>query len=132
MDARGANTGAGNAMGTMVYMAPEQLQARVVSPAADVYALGVMLAELLLGRTPYDLANVAVLLQQKISQLEGIDVDLVPASERTRALLRAFTRADPARRPSGPEARSHAGQRARVHDAHPSACAAPRWGSRLD
>jgi eukaryotic-like serine/threonine-protein kinase len=39
---------------TPQYAAPEQLEGRVVGVAADVYALGVMLFELIAGRRPYE------------------------------------------------------------------------------
>jgi len=37
------------------YTSPEQLTGADVTPASDVYALGILLFELLVGRTPYDL-----------------------------------------------------------------------------
>jgi serine/threonine protein kinase len=46
-------TGAGMAIGTLPYMAPEQLAAEATTPASDVYALGVVLYEMLAGRRPY-------------------------------------------------------------------------------
>jgi len=46
-------TGAGMAIGTLPYMAPEQLAAEPTTPASDVYALGVVLYEMLAGRRPY-------------------------------------------------------------------------------
>jgi hypothetical protein len=45
-------TSVGGVLGTRRYMAPEQERAEEVGPPADVYALGVVLAELALGRWP--------------------------------------------------------------------------------
>jgi serine/threonine protein kinase len=49
---RGPQTETGGGVGTPGYMAPEQARGEEVGEAADVYALGVLLAELTLGERP--------------------------------------------------------------------------------
>jgi hypothetical protein len=44
----------GKAMGTPVYMAPEQALDRAIGPQTDLYALGVIVYELLSGRPPFE------------------------------------------------------------------------------
>ncbi len=88
--------------GTMVYMAPEQLQGKPPGEAADVFALAVMFYEMLSGRRPFhgdstpDL--MAAILRDEPPSLAGIRPEL------PRHLLRILGRCldkDPGRRPSG-------------------------------
>ena len=47
-------TETGSIMGTAQYLSPEQAQGHAVSAASDLYAIGIVLYELLTGRVPFD------------------------------------------------------------------------------
>jgi eukaryotic-like serine/threonine-protein kinase len=53
-DVTAALTGVGQFVGTPKYMAPELVVGEPVTPAADLYALGVVLFEMLTGHPPYE------------------------------------------------------------------------------
>ncbi|MDB4965546.1 MAG: serine/threonine protein kinase [Myxococcales bacterium] len=53
-------------LGTMPYMAPELLRGTSPSPSFDLYALGVVLFQMVTGRTPYQGTTPAVYIQQHL------------------------------------------------------------------
>lgn len=91
-------------VGTPAYMAPEQGLRPEVSPAADVYALGLTLWECLSGEVPLkgDTALDTLMRRQKLTPrpLRGSVPGCPPWLDR---LLRQMLDPDPARRPTAPE-----------------------------
>lgn len=63
-----ALTRAGSIFGTPEYMAPEQALGETVDRRADLYALGVMLYEMLSGRLPFEAGDMVSLLARQIAE----------------------------------------------------------------
>jgi serine/threonine protein kinase len=59
----------GRVMGSVAYMAPEQIRGELVDARADLYALGCMLYECLTGRTPFAGGSAQAVLYQHLSEL---------------------------------------------------------------
>ncbi|MCG7525772.1 serine/threonine protein kinase, partial [Streptomyces sp. OfavH-34-F] len=94
-------TSSGTTVGTARYMAPEQFRAGLVTPAADLYALGCVLYEMLTGVPPFTGDSAYVLMDR---HLHGVPAPLrlvrpdVPA-ELARLADRLLAK-DPADRPA--------------------------------
>jgi serine/threonine protein kinase len=67
-------------MGSPKYMAPEQIRGDRCTPATDVYALGVMLFEMLAGKVPFERTNSANLLLAHVN-------DAVPTMHQVNPLI---------------------------------------------
>ena len=89
-------TNQGDVMGTLRYMAPEQLADGSPGPSIDIFALGAVLYEMLVGRPAFDAPTPVALLRQH-EQPPAPAPDVSPA---LMALCLACLRRDPARRPA--------------------------------
>ncbi len=100
----GGQTGTGIVPGSPVYMAPEQLAGAAATARSDLYALGVMLYQLLTGRLPHDGASMGELLRRVADDpapdLLQLRPDLPPA---LAALLARLMVRRPSERPADAE-----------------------------
>jgi eukaryotic-like serine/threonine-protein kinase len=62
-------TETGSIMGTAQYLSPEQAQGHAVSAASDLYAVGIILYELLTGRVPFDGESAVTIALKQVSEL---------------------------------------------------------------
>jgi serine/threonine-protein kinase len=80
-------TRSGLIMGTPAYMAPEQAEGTEVSEKTDIYALGIVLYEMLSGTVPFKASTPAAVLVKQIQEapvpLRKLRRDLPAALERT-------------------------------------------------
>jgi hypothetical protein len=98
------HTDTGAAVGSVGYMAPEQIEGRTVETSADVWALGVMLYESIAGKRPFQRARpaeeAAAMLLGQLPRLTAADrrCDEPLADLAARCLA-----SDPAKRPTAAE-----------------------------
>jgi serine/threonine-protein kinase len=96
----GRLTETGTLLGTPVYMAPEQARGERVDPRVDLFALGVMMFEILAGTAPFDGSALEIV-------VANMEQDLPPIAARAphaqvepviELFLRKLAARDPARR----------------------------------
>jgi eukaryotic-like serine/threonine-protein kinase len=69
---RGEDMDRGKALGTPLYMAPEQAAAKVVDSRADIYSVGVILFEMAAGNLPIYAESIEKLRQRKLTEPLGL------------------------------------------------------------
>jgi eukaryotic-like serine/threonine-protein kinase len=96
-------TGAGVVLGTLPYMAPEQLRGEAVRPAWDMWALAVIAFEVLTGAHPFAVGGDA---RTGVDSMLGgrlaACAPLVDAPPRCRDFFMRALALDPAARPDSP------------------------------
>jgi serine/threonine protein kinase/tetratricopeptide (TPR) repeat protein len=99
--AAGRITQAGMILGSVPYMAPEQLMGETCDARADIYALGVMLFEMLTGRRPFvhdrPEALMFAIISSAAQSVKTLRPDIPDALDR---LVAECLRKDPALRPA--------------------------------
>ncbi|HUI55812.1 MAG TPA: serine/threonine-protein kinase [Bryobacteraceae bacterium] len=98
LDPRSQLTRAGMSFGTPLYMSPEQVLGEPQTVATDVYALGLLLYEMLVGKALRQTTDTAVLFQSILR--EGAPAGDWPMPAYLAELVRACVQRDPSRRPS--------------------------------
>ncbi|HXZ05774.1 MAG TPA: protein kinase [Ktedonobacteraceae bacterium] len=88
-------TTTGMTLGTVQYYAPEQAQGEIVSPAADVYALGIVMYEMVTGHPPFDGDSPVAVAMQHIQDVptppSQVNPNISPALEEI--ILRCLEKA---------------------------------------
>lgn len=100
----GSLTAVGTVLGTPAYMAPEILTGDQSQPATDIFALGVILYELLCGRRPFEGASLAAVLLSILQDAPDPPSRLNPVVPRELdAIVLQALQKDPVRRPAADE-----------------------------
>jgi hypothetical protein len=118
-------TAQGDVPGTLAYISPERLHGRPATPAADIWAVGVLLWEALAGRHPF-LTGSPVEMARKIEA--GAPPIRQPRPDLPDRLVKLVARAlapDPGRRPSA--ARLAAGLRTSLEKPKPRHATRPSY-----
>jgi tetratricopeptide (TPR) repeat protein len=92
-------TESGNLVGTLAYMAPEQLTHGELTPATDIYALGLVMYEMLTGRKPFRGATPLDSALKRLTEEPPPPDQLVPGLDpRWRTVILRCLEREPAKR----------------------------------
>lgn len=108
-----ALTHTGSAVGTPGYLAPEVVRGGAPSPAADIFAVGAMLAYAATGRPPFGVGDPHAIMFRSVenpADTDGVEPALA-------ALIAEYTAKDPAARPAAADLLAAVAGRATADDA---------------
>jgi len=98
MASGGTLTGVGDAIGTPGYMSPEQIQGEEIDSRSDIYALGIVVFEMLTGQNPFKADTPAMSIVKQMTEslppIGQINPDLPPAVETAVRQATAKERAE--------------------------------------
>ena len=94
-ETRGAITAAGQIVGTLQYMAPEQLQGQEADHRSDLFSFGCVLYELLTGRRAFDASDPASVIAAVLTRDAPSVADVAPPLDR---IVRRALAKDPEQR----------------------------------
>jgi len=94
-----SKTAPGIVMGSLLYIAPEQVQGKPASPLSDIYSLGIVIYELLTGEHPFSgsakASQIAKILSEPIPKMRDLQRDLPEALD---AVIQQVTSKEPEKR----------------------------------
>lgn len=94
-------TASGRTVGTILYMSPEQIRGEAVTTKVDLYGLGCVIFEMLVGNPPYMGNNAGEILQQHLkSPIPHVARQLSRCPMDLDSLICELLAKDPAQRPS--------------------------------
>ena len=98
--------GGADPLGTLLYMAPEQLQGQLLTSACDLYAVGLIAWEMLMGRSVFEGKTRTQMMHEKVTRtagfaLSGESLSTVPVA--LSSFVEACTLPEPRARPTASE-----------------------------
>jgi serine/threonine protein kinase len=89
----------GGVIGTPEYLSPEQAAGKPVTPRSDLYALGIVLYQLLAGRVPFEGTSVELLHKHRYAQFEKLSRLVPELPHDIEEVIHDLLEKDPAKRP---------------------------------
>lgn len=90
-----APSGTPRVAGTAEYMAPEQIRGEPIDPRTDLYAMGVLLYEMIVGRTPFAGGSVAAVLEGHLETAPDGPHAVIPTCPRALSDVALWALAKP-------------------------------------
>lgn len=108
MEAQTRLTQSGILVGTINYIAPEQITKNLYIPAGDIYAMGMIFYEMLVGRSAFPRDTLTAVVEKILAETPEPPIKLCPEiPEELNLLIMQLIAREPAQRPSAEDVLSH-------------------------